>query len=861
MSARRRMRVGVFVGLLACEAILGAVLGLAGNVASGLSRWPYGLDVVRRHSLRTLGIGVVLTVAVGVGLWWWDQRGEEHTSPEPTGEIEPEKALYRGGMMPRAAECFQDRDLIRTLEAALVGGPTAVLTQVLSGSGGVGKSQLAAHYARSREDADVVVWVAADSRDAIITEYARAGVALAGGDITDPQESARRFLRWLESTDRSWLIVLDDVSVPKDLIELWPPERPTGRTVVTTRRHDATMTGSGRAVIDVDVFTSEEAASYLGAKLAVHGRTEPVDQVRGLAQDLGCLPVALAQAVAYVIDARLTIADYRTRWADRRRTLPRLVPSEDALPDDQRRSLAAVWSLSIERADTLPPEGLARPMMQLVSMLDPNGIPLAALTGYSACDHLAAQGRSPSPTPIVEAGLVDDVSGEDASDALTALARLSLVTLYPADAHRSVRVHGVVQRAVREILDQPQHSQTAIVCANALLDAWPEIEHDSVLGQVMRANAESLRESGGKALWEPAAHTVLFRAGRSLGEAGLAADAVKYWQQMRDAAITRLGPDHIDALATRSELARWRGEAGDPGGAAAASEELLADYRRVLGPDHPDTVTIRHNLAYWRGATGDSGQAVIAFEELLAERLRMLGPDHPDTLTTRNNLAYHRGEAGDQVGATAAYEELLADRLRVLGPDHPDTLITRNNLAYKRSEAGDPGRAVTAFEGLLADQLRVLGPDHPDTLLTRHNLAYHRGMAGDEVGATAAYEGLLADQLRVLGPDHPDTLATRHNLAYQRGLVGGPGAAVTAFEELLADQLRVSGPDHPKTLVVRNNLAQWRGAAGDPSEAVAGYEALLADRLRVLGPDHPSTLNTRADLAYWREKAQDPAPE
>jgi hypothetical protein len=58
-----------------------------------------------------------------------------------------------------------------------------------------------------------------------------------------------------------------------------------------------------------------------------------------------------------------------------------------------------------------------------------------------------------------------------------------------------------------------------------------------------------------------------------------------------------LGPDHPDTLAIRGNLARWRGEAGDPAGAAAAFENLLADYLRVLGPDHPDTGTIRHNLA------------------------------------------------------------------------------------------------------------------------------------------------------------------------------------------------------------------------------------------------------------------------
>lgn len=48
-------------------------------------------------------------------------------------------------------------------------------------------------------------------------------------------------------------------------------------------------------------------------------------------------------------------------------------------------------------------------------------------------------------------------------------------------------------------------------------------------------------------------------------------------------------PDHPDTLTTRNNLAFWRGEAGDPAGAAAASEALLADRVRVLGPDYPDT--------------------------------------------------------------------------------------------------------------------------------------------------------------------------------------------------------------------------------------------------------------------------------
>jgi hypothetical protein len=66
------------------------------------------------------------------------------------------------------------------------------------------------------------------------------------------------------------------------------------------------------------------------------------------------------------------------------------------------------------------------------------------------------------------------------------------------------------------------------------------------------------------------------------------------------------GPDHPHTLATRHDLARWCGEAGDAAGAASALEELLNDYLRVLGPDHPKTLTTRDNMAYWRGkAEGD----------------------------------------------------------------------------------------------------------------------------------------------------------------------------------------------------------------------------------------------------------------
>src|SRR6266487_2775260 len=156
------------------------------------------------------------------------------------------------GVAPPEADCYQVRGVTRRLAAATTGG-TAVLVQVLSGLGGVGKSQLAAAHARQLWQAgelDLMVWVPGASRSAIVAGYAHAQTTVTGMDDPDAEQAASRLLAWLASTERSWLIVLDDLIDPGDLRGLWPPNVASGRTMVTTRRRDAALAGSGRTLVD-----------------------------------------------------------------------------------------------------------------------------------------------------------------------------------------------------------------------------------------------------------------------------------------------------------------------------------------------------------------------------------------------------------------------------------------------------------------------------------------------------------------------------------------------------------------------------------------------------------------------------------
>lgn len=94
---------------------------------------------------------------------------------------------------------------------------------------------------------------------------------------------------------------------------------------MTTRRRDAALSGDQRSVVNVGCFTRAEAAAYLEAKLADHATSmEGADE---LADSLGFLPLALAQAAAYLVDRNLNCADYLRRLNDRRRKLGDLAPT------------------------------------------------------------------------------------------------------------------------------------------------------------------------------------------------------------------------------------------------------------------------------------------------------------------------------------------------------------------------------------------------------------------------------------------------------------------------------------------------------------------------------------------------------
>ncbi|WP_199440523.1 NB-ARC domain-containing protein [Umezawaea beigongshangensis] len=748
-------------------------------------------------------------------------------SSAPAEPVRP----YRAGAVPLPAAHFQPRD------AVPVEG-----TVVLCGLGGAGKTQFAAHLAQTLwqvGELDLLLWVTATSREAVVSAYAGVAADVLGSADADPERGAQRFAQWLNTSGVRWLVVLDDVRAPNHLRGLWPPPHPTGRVVVTSRsRHHALV--ANRTLVDVDVFTPEQSFAYLDAVLP----GQDPDQLRGLAEDLGHLPLALAQAAAHVADRLLTCADYRERLADRRRSLVDLLPEDDALPDEHTASVAATWSMSVELADAMRPVGLARPLLELASVLDPNGVPLAVLTAPAARAHLAAAaGR--------------DVAADEVRDATACLHVLSLLGHDPGGGHRAVRVHGLVQRTTREACAPPRLAAAARAAADALVQVWPEVERDRDLAHVLRANADALHDHAGPALLRPHAHPVLFRTGDSLGEGGLIAEATAHLERLVAELEAHHSSDDLATLTARNNLIRWTGVV-DPAAAASESERLLPDLLRVLGPDDRTTSSARVENAALRGRAGHPSAARAAFDALVPELELLFGPDDAVVLLARAHAAEALGMTERPGAAVAVLEGLLPDLARVCGRDHPDVLAVRSSLVRWRVEAGDRS-AVAGAEALLADHVRLLGPEHPRTLGLRGRVASWRAEDSDPAETVFALETLLTDLVRVLGPSHTAVLTTRGDLALWRSMAGDTAAAVTALEELLADASRFLEPTDPVVLGVRGGLAAAHVHAGAPDRAAKDVEALLDDLVRVHPPGHPDVLDALEFLAQCRFEMGDEA--
>ena len=263
-------------------------------------------------------------------------------------------------------EYFTGREeILAQLHESLQAEQGAALTQVIKGLGGIGKTQIAVEYVyRHHTKYDIVWWVNAETEVTIQSAFASLTekLGLPEASAQDQQvkvDAARDYL----NQNPHWLLVFDNVE-SGDTIYPYRPQHQQGHVIITTRNQSLQSVGKS---IPIDTWTDEEAQQFVKTRLDNASEND----ITELSELLGNLPLAMEQAVAYIVASGLTISDYIELF---NKNQQKYLSKSSIAKEEYNETVATTWTLAIQKIQESMPGAIA--LLNMCAFMAPDDIPL-----------------------------------------------------------------------------------------------------------------------------------------------------------------------------------------------------------------------------------------------------------------------------------------------------------------------------------------------------------------------------------------------------------------------------------------------------------------------------------------------------
>ena len=228
--------------------------------------------------------------------------------------------------------------------------------------GGQGKSQIALEYCHRKKNTpySAIFWVDATTEESVkgsfqaISEQIRKPADI----LSDIQARVDLVLRTFSSWSVQWLLVFDNYDNPHAFsnIEDFIPRSEFGAILVTSRHADSNTLVLGQSNHFISLQGLQKDAAILLLTHQSEAKGFDFEHAKEIVERLGCHPLAITQAGAYMRKRRVGLSEFMKYYKDQRETIlkntPLLSQYRKTLGNDEKETSLNVfttWELSFQQ--------------------------------------------------------------------------------------------------------------------------------------------------------------------------------------------------------------------------------------------------------------------------------------------------------------------------------------------------------------------------------------------------------------------------------------------------------------------------------------------------------------------------------
>lgn len=591
-----------------------------------------------------------------------------------------------------------------------------------------------------------------------------------------------------------FLIIMDNADDTTLRISQFFPQCSHGHIIITSR--NATYSQLARTSNwEVRDLSPEQARDLLLTDADYEKTETNVEDASKIVEALGCLPLGVAHAAAYIHTHRCLSTYLQTYQQSSRQLLAY------TLPHDLNESVATTINMSLEK---LPQE--SKDILRILSFFSVSSIAHSIL--IDAHEH-QFQRRSQSGkkhSSSVRASVVlssllcpNEVWSEyDINARLLPCIQHSLLrTVTSANNTKFYSMHVLVQSYLQTDTS-PIHNISPESLAIRLLDSSIKFgEWQSVMQPQLLPHVKLVPK--GKTL-DPGAHgdfaKVLQQAGEYQAALIQVQIAVKGWEN-------KLGERHGQTLAAMQNMACLLDFSGRIEESLELNWKILELRKRHSPQDHPSTLLCMSAISQALTNLGRHEEAAKMAEEALEAQKKVLGLTHAETLMTMTRLGWTYDNLGHHTRALDIKMEALETSKRMYSEDHIATLKAMGGVGISLCKLGRFEDAYKLQKRIVDLRERKLRIDHPDTISSMSNLSTTLLDMGRREEALEMCSKVVSLSKKHLGETHPRTLRASYQLLFAYDKFRMEDEMRRSLGPILTLHESVHGRDHRHTIQIR----------------------------------------------------------